>query len=125
LRRQVERLVDAYAVGALSLEELQTRRGRLETRFAEVRDEADALAAAQERDAHLQGLAQQLDAFRAALAHGLDTADFGRRREIIELLVDRVVVDAPAVEIRYILPLGGASTDGGLRAHHPTDVCRI
>ncbi|MDP9375671.1 MAG: recombinase family protein [Chloroflexota bacterium] len=120
LRRQIERLVDAYAAGALPLDELQARRARLEARLAEVRREADALTVAAQRDERLEAIAAQLDAFRAALAHGLEAADFARRREIVELLIDRVVVDAPAVEIRYILPLSGAALpEGELRAHHP------
>lgn len=123
LRRQIERLVDAYAAGALPLDELQARRARLEARLAEVRREADALTVAAQRDERLEAIAAQLDAFRAALAHGLEAADFARRREIVELLIDRVVVDAPAVEIRYILPLSGAALpEGELRAHHPEDV---
>jgi site-specific DNA recombinase len=126
LRRQIERLVDAYAAGALPLDELQARRTRLETRLIEVRREADALAAAAQRDERLEAIAAQLDGFRAALACGLDTADFARRRTIVELLVDRVLVDAPDVEIRYILPLDGAvSLGGGLGAHHSADVGRI
>jgi site-specific DNA recombinase len=53
LRRQLERLVDAYAAGALPLDELQARRTRLETRLAELRREAAALTAAAQRDEHL------------------------------------------------------------------------
>jgi site-specific DNA recombinase len=126
IRRQIERLVDAYAVGAVSLEDLQTRRARLDARLAEVQREAAALAAACQMDERLEVLAQRLETFRAALAHGLDTADFARRRELVELLIDRVVVDAPSIEIRYILPVGGVpSPEGELRSHHPTNVRRI
>jgi site-specific DNA recombinase len=126
LRRQIERLVDAYAAGALSLEELQGRRPRLEAHLAAVRRDAEALQAAWERDARLEELAQQLEAFRAALARGLEDADFARRRQIVELLIERVVVDGSSIEIRYILPVGGLpEREGELRAHHPVDVRRI
>ena len=126
LQRQVERLVDAYAAGALSLEELLTRRGRLDARLAAVGREAAALAATADHHQRLDAVATQLEAFRATLARGLETADFARRREIVELLIERVVVDAPQVEIRYALPLGGTAVrQGGLRAHHPGDVGRV
>jgi site-specific DNA recombinase len=126
LRRQIDRLVDAYAVGAVSLEDLQTRRARLDARVAEVQREAAALAAACQHDERLEALAARLETFRAALARGLDTADFARRRELVELLIERVVVDAPSIEIRYILPVGGVpSPEGELRSHHSTDVGRI
>ncbi len=37
---------------------------------------------------------------------GLATADFERKRALLELLVDRVVVTDSAVEIRYVFPTG-------------------
>ena len=52
-------------------------------------------------------MATYLEAFRLTLARGLETATFARRREIVELLVERVLADAPHIEIRYALPLGG------------------
>ena len=126
LRRQIDRLVDAYAVGAVSLEDLQIRRARLDARIAEVQREAAALASACQQDERLEALAQGFETFRAALAHGLETADFARRRELVELLIERVVVDAPSIEIRYILPVGGVpSPDGELRSYHPGDIGRI
>jgi len=122
LRRQIDRLVDAYVAGALALEELQTRRTRLEARLTELRREIEALTAAVAGEERLEAVATQLEAFRATLARGLKVASFTRRRQIVELLIERVVVDGPAVEIRYALPLGGAPLDGGLGAHHPGDV---
>jgi site-specific DNA recombinase len=125
VQRQIERLVDAYAAGALSLEELQARRTRLEARLTELRREAEALAVASQQDERVEVLAQQLETFRAALAHSLETASFARRRELVELLIERVVVEAPEVEVRYHLPVGGAAPGRGeLRSHHPGDVRR-
>jgi len=37
---------------------------------------------------------------------GLADADFDRKRALLELLVDRVVVTDGAVEIRYVVPTG-------------------
>jgi hypothetical protein len=126
VRRQIERLVDADAAGALDLEELQARKSRLAGRLAEIRWDADALAAASAHDERLAALAQQRETFRATLAAGLETASFARRRELVELLIERVVVDAPDVEIRYILPvMGTGPPKGELRAHDPSDVGRI
>ena len=53
------------------------------------------------------------------LAAGLERATFDQRRTLVELLVDRIVVDAPDVEIRYVIPLTGlARRNGALRPHH-------
>ena len=42
--------------------------------------------------------------FRARVQHGLDGASFEQRRQLVLLLVDRVVVTDADVEIRYVLP---------------------
>ena len=43
---------------------------------------------------------------------GLDTATFERRRQLVELLIDRVVVTGDDVEIRYAFPIGPAGESG-------------
>jgi len=63
---------------------------------------------------HLQTLAAQVDDFRAAMADGLEHASFEQRRTLVELLIDRVVVDGSDVEIRYVIPLSGAARRKGV-----------
>jgi site-specific DNA recombinase len=43
---------------------------------------------------------------------GLDRAGFEQRRQLVELLIDRVVVTDSQVEIRYVIPTtpGGTTT---------------
>jgi site-specific DNA recombinase len=119
LARQIQRLIDAYAAEAITLEELQTRRAALEQRLDAVRREEQGLAAAVAQQGRIGDIVAQVEAFRAAVADGLERATFAQRRELVELLVERVVVDAPEVEIRYILPLTGlAQRNGVLRPHH-------
>ena len=108
LERQRQRLIDAYAVGAVTLEELQARVQALDARLRDVAQEAQQLAASEEHRAQVAALAAQLEAFRATIAAGLDHASFARRRELVELLIDRVLVDPPEVEIRYLTPFGGS-----------------
>src|SRR6266487_2978426 len=43
------------------------------------------------------------------LSRGLEQDSFEQRRELIELLIDRVVVTDDAVEIRYVIPTTEAS----------------
>ncbi|MDP9374520.1 MAG: recombinase family protein, partial [Chloroflexota bacterium] len=109
LDRQRQRLIDAYAAEAVTLEELQRRVQALEARLADLAQEEQQLAASAEQQAQVAALATRVEAFRATIAQGLDQASFARRRELVELLIDRVLVDPPAVEIRYIIPFGGAA----------------
>jgi site-specific DNA recombinase len=109
LQRRIERLVDACQAEALTLEELQTRRCQLETRLAELAHDEQVLEAETVQRDHLQSLATRVEDFRAAISQGLEHADFGQRRALVELLLDRVVVDGSDVEIRYVIPLSGAA----------------
>ena len=121
LQRRIERLVDAYQAEALTLEELQQRRTQLQMRLAEVtRDEQVLDAEAAQRD-HLQTVAARVEDFREAISAGLEHAGFDQRRSLVELLVDRVVVDGQDVEIRYVIPLSGvARRKGVLRPRYRT-----
>jgi site-specific DNA recombinase len=121
IQRRIERLVDAYQAEALTLDELQTRRSQLETRLAEViRDDQVLEAETIQRD-HLQNVGARVEDFRAAIADGLEQASFAQRRALVELLIDRLVVDGEDVEIRYVIPLSGtARRKGVLRPRYRT-----
>jgi site-specific DNA recombinase len=56
------------------------------------------------RQQQLAGVAASLEAFRARVQGGLAQASFEQRRQLVMLLVDRVVVTDAEVEIRYVLP---------------------
>jgi len=48
-----------------------------------------------------------------------EQAGFATKRAIVELLVDRVIVDGQGVDVRYVMPLKGlAQRKGVLRPHH-------
>jgi site-specific DNA recombinase len=44
------------------------------------------------------------------LRTGLDQASFEQRRQLVELLIDRVVVTDGEVEIRYVIPTSEIGT---------------
>jgi site-specific DNA recombinase len=114
VQRQIERLVDAYQAEALTLDELQMRRARLNDRLAELDREDHRLVAETAQQTKLQDLAARVEDFRTAVADGLEDASFEQRRTLVELLIERVVVDGSDVEIRYILPLSGAARRNGV-----------
>ncbi len=62
-----------------------------------------------ERQRQLAGLAASLEAFRARVQRGLAQAGFEQRRQLVLLLIDRVVVTDADVEIRYVLPTSAES----------------
>jgi site-specific DNA recombinase len=63
-----------------------------------------------ERLAGLSAIARSMTAVLEQLRVGLDQAGFEQRRQLVELLIDRVVVTDGQVEIRYVIPTTPGST---------------
>jgi site-specific DNA recombinase len=105
LRQQIERLTDAYLRAIIPLEEYERRRSDLERRLQALAGQEELLRSDAARQQELAGVAASLEAFRARVQHGLAEADFEQRRQLVMLLIDRVVVTDADVEIRYVLPI--------------------
>lgn len=117
--RKIERLMEGYLAGVLDLEDLRERKGKLEEKLEGLRRQEQQLLAETLQEDRMRAVALNMEEFRAAIARGLDQMDFTQRRALVELLIDRVVVDPPQVEIRYIIPLSGpAQRNGVLRPRH-------
>jgi site-specific DNA recombinase len=104
LGQQIERLTDAYLRAIIPLDEYERRRRDLERRVQALAGQEAALRNDAERRQRLAGVAASLEAFRARVQRGLAEADFELRRELVLLLIDRVIVTDAEVEIRYVLP---------------------
>jgi site-specific DNA recombinase len=104
LEHQRDRLTDAYLGGVIPLPEYQRRRAELEQKLEGIEQQAGHLTvqAAQQADvaAHVRGATDFCDRVQAGLAD----ATFAQRRQMVELLIDRVVVLDGEVEIRYVIP---------------------
>ena len=110
LERQQARLLDAYLAGALELPVFQHKDRELRQRQDDLRGQEREVAAQGQRLVELSAIAQSLIAICARLQVGLERASFAQRRQLVELLIDRVVVTDSAVEIRYVIPTTEAST---------------
>ena len=104
LRQQLERLTDAYLRTVIPLDEYERRRRDLEQRVGALARQEEQLRDDAERQRQLVGLAASLEAFRERVQRGLAQASFEQRRQLVLLLIDRVVVTDTQVEIRYVLP---------------------
>ncbi|MGA1860258.1 recombinase family protein [Azospirillum sp. 11R-A] len=109
LEQQMERLTDAYLLGVIPLPEYQRRRQVADERMQGLRTQAEQLDAQAGRHMKLAGWAASAADFCQRMQSGLADADFARRRQLVELLIDRIVVTGCEVEIRYVIPL---SPDG-------------
>jgi site-specific DNA recombinase len=104
LGQQIERLTDAYLRAVIPLDEYERRRRDLEQRARALAEREEQLRSDAARRQQLAGMAASLEAFRERVQGGLAQASFEQRRQLVLLLIDRVVVTDAAVEIRYVLP---------------------
>jgi site-specific DNA recombinase len=104
LHQQIERLTEAYLAGLVPLEEYQRRRRESEGRLQALDGRERELVNEADRQGEAARLAVHVEAFCRRVRAGLDGADFGGKRELLELLIDRVVVTGEVVEIRYAIP---------------------
>src|SRR5437763_15227428 len=93
----------------MALAELQRKREELDRRHATLLAQQRQLDAAAEQRLELQAVADGIEAFCQAIRAGLTTATFEQRRQLAELLIDRVIVTDGEAEIRYVPP---TSPDG-------------
>ena len=108
LERQQQRLLDAYLAEVIDLAELERKREELSRRHDTLTAQQRQLDAAAGQRLELQAVADGIEAFCQTIRTGLATATFTQRRQLAELLIDRVIVTNGQVEIRYVLPTSPA-----------------
>ncbi|MCL5996245.1 MAG: recombinase family protein [Chloroflexi bacterium] len=104
LDHQLERLTEAYLGQVIPLAEYQRRRGELEQKRQALAGQAQLLEAQVDHQAELAGLVASVEDFCRRVQLGLADATFEQKRQLVELLIDRVVVTEDVVEIRYVIP---------------------
>src|SRR5712692_3272212 len=109
LEQQMERLTEAYLTKVLELDEFKRRRQELEQRLQAIAGQVRQLEASVGQQDELAAMVQSIEAFCQRVQQGLTEATFEQKRQLIELLIDRVVVSEEEVEIRYVIPTSSRS----------------
>lgn len=104
LGQQLERLTEAYLQAIIPLPEYERRRRDLAQRDQALAEQEAQLSAQAERHEEVAGLAIAIEEFCARVQRGLVNATFEQKRQLVELLIDRVIVTDAEVEIRYVIP---------------------
>jgi site-specific DNA recombinase len=110
---QVERLIDAYQRGAITVEQLKARRERLDGSMESLKLRAEALFGQQMDSTRVNRIAEDIAAFASTLRDGINKLDFAERQRLVRLLLERVVVTGENLTIEHAIPLTGRF--GGLR----------
>jgi site-specific DNA recombinase len=109
LCQQLDRLTEAYLSSIIPLAEYQRRRQELEQRYNALENQAQQLASQVNRQKELSGLVTHIEDFCQRVCTGLAAATFEQKRQLVELLVDRVIVTDSDVEIHYAIPTSATS----------------
>lgn len=105
LNNQLERLTDAYLAAVVPLAEYERRRGDLEKRLKGIKNQEETLMAQVNQHEQVTQRIESVQAFAERISETLADATFEQKRQLVELLIDRVVVTNDDVEIRYVIPL--------------------
>jgi len=109
LEGQLERLTEAYMAAVLPLAEDKRRRQDLEQRLEALDNQARQIEASVHQQMELASLTSSMTEFCQRVSGGLSQATFEQKRQLVELLIDRVVVTMEDVEIRYVIPTSSHS----------------
>lgn len=104
LQQQLDRLTEAYLNGVIPLAEYQRRRSDLEQHLEAFHRQEDQLTTQANRQTEVASLVKSVEGFCQRIQASLAQATFEQKRQLIELLIDRVIVNDGDVEIRYVIP---------------------
>jgi site-specific DNA recombinase len=127
LSKQLERLTEAYLADAIPIGEYKKRRRDLENKQAIIENQVKELSHEAERQIELAAMVHSIEQFCQRIKVGLASASFEQKRQLIELLVDRVIVKDDQVEIRYVVPTSSKSENirfCHLRSDYRYHICK-
>ena len=113
----IERLLNAYQEGLLSIEQLRERMPGLRQREQMLRTELRAIADQVNDRAAFLRLAETLTAFLTRLRSTAETLNVAERQRIVRLLVKDVLVGDNDITIRHSIPIpSGSPPNGGMHS---------
>jgi site-specific DNA recombinase len=109
----IERLLNAYQEGLLSIEQLRERMPTLRQRQQTLRAELQAIADQTNDRAAFLRLAETLTAFLARLRSAAEMLSVMERQRIVRLLVKEVLVGDDTITIRHSIPIPSSPPQNG------------
>lgn len=104
IERQQSRLLEVFLAEVIERAEFDRKRHELVQTQQGLEQQLRQLEVQAKKHIDTLELSQNIEAFCQRIQPTLETLSFARRRQLVELLIDRVVVDDDRVEIRYVIP---------------------
>src|SRR5207244_3424519 len=103
LERQQARLLDLYLAEVIERAEFERKRQEVTQTHHGLTQQLRQLDARAQQHVNVAAFAQGIEAFCQRMHATLDNLTFAQRRQLVELLIDRVIVNDAQVEIRYVV----------------------
>ena len=100
---------EAYLAEVIGLEEYKRRRVEVESRQHSLEEQVRSLESQAHQQLELAGLITSIEDLCKRVQSGLSQATFEHKRQLVELLLDRVIISGEEVEIRYVIPTSDKS----------------
>ena len=117
----IERMLNAYQEGLLSIEQLRERMPVLHQRERSIRTELQAIADQTADRATFLRLAETLTSFLARLRSAAETLSVTERQRIVRLVVKEVLVGDDTITIRHSIPVLAGSPKDDNNPRPPSD----
>ena len=111
LEKNMDRLLNAYQEGVVSLEQLRGRMPELRKQQQAIQAGRQSLQATATDQAHCLRLVETLTGFCAQLRSRANTLDVSEQQKILRLLVKEILVSKDTVTIRHSIPIPNAGPD--------------
>lgn len=111
LERQQARLLEVYLAEVIGRDEFDRKRQEVSQTQAGLMQQLRQLEAQAHKQVDVMAAAEGIEAFCRRLHPTLAHLTFAQRRQLVELLIDRVSISDGRVEIRYVLPTGPKGED--------------
>lgn len=101
LPHPVERLIDSFAEGLIEKDQFASRMDRTKTRIADLDARIKAYAGDVDQREYLRLAKNRLRELAATVGPELETADWQRRREIMQTVVQRIDIDIDVIKVVF------------------------
>jgi len=120
LKKQEDRLLDAYQAGMIEMDVLKERMGTIRAQKKSLEDRRQALENQERQNLRLRDAMAALEKFREEVGGSLDSLDFEGRQKILRTVLDQVVVDGNSLQIKAVIsPDQGPGNGHGSVNLHP------
>ncbi len=106
LDREVSRLIDAYQAEVIELSELSERRRSVQEQGRMLRQRLREIEQQRSNRENELRLLEGVEAFCARVRGSLEEPSFEVKQKVLQLVVDRIVVEESRVVIQHVVPTG-------------------